>query len=132
MDLFDALKVCGAAVLAITLAAVLKNRASPLAPYLTQIATLTVFITTVTSLVPLVAFIKSLINKAKVEFEIFGLLMSAAAVAIICQVVADICKSNGEASLANAVEFAGNAEIIIISLPLLGGLINTAFEVLGV
>lgn len=119
-------------MLAVTLSAVLKNRSSPLAPYLTQITALTVCITAVTSLIPLVAFIKSLISKAKVEFEIFGLLMSAAAVAIVCQVVSDICKSNGEVSLANAVEFAGNVEIIIISLPLLGGLINTAFEVLGV
>lgn len=119
-------------MLAVTLSAVLKNRSSPLAPYLTQITALTVCITAVTSLIPLIAFIKSLISKAKVEFEIFGLLMSAAAVAIVCQVVSDICKSNGEVSLANAVEFAGNVEIIIISLPLLGGLINTAFEVLGV
>lgn len=132
MGLFDVLKICGAAVLAITLSAVLKNRSSPLAPYLTQITALTVFITVITSLVPLVSFIRSLITKAKVEFELFGLLMSAVAVAIVCQVVSDICKSNGENSLASAVEFAGNAEIIIISLPLLGGLINTAFEVLGV
>ena len=130
--MFDILKICGAALLALTLAAVLKNRASPIAPYLTQIASLTVFITVITSIVPLIAFIRSLINKAEVEYELLGLLMSAASVAIICQIVSDICKSNGESSLASAVEFAGNAEIIVISLPLLGTLVNSAFEVLGV
>ena len=49
--MFDILKICGAALLALTLAAVLKNRASPIAPYLTQIASLTVFITVITSFV---------------------------------------------------------------------------------
>ena len=126
------MKICGAVILSVTLTAVLKNRSSPLASYLTQITALTVFITTITSLVPLITFIRSLITKAKVEFELFGVLMSAAAVAIVCQVVSDICKSNGENSLANAVEFAGNAEIIIISLPLLASLMDSAFEVLGV
>lgn len=130
--MFDVLKICGAALLAVTLAAVLKNRASPVAPYLTQIASITVFITAVTSLVPLISFIKALINRAEVEYEVLGLLMSTASVAIVCHAVSDICKSNGESSLANAVEFAGNAEIIIISLPLLGTLVNNAFEVLGV
>ncbi len=129
--MFDILKICGAALLAVTLAAVLKNRSSPIAPYLTQIASLTIFITVITSLVPLISFIKSLITKAETEYEIFGLLMSTASVAIVCQAVSDICKSNGENSLANAVEFAGNAEIMIISLPLLGTLVNSAFEVLG-
>lgn len=58
--------------------------------------------------------------------------MTVVAVAIICQTVCDVCKDNGENTLASVVEFAGNAEIILLSLPIIKKLLDTAFEAMSI
>jgi stage III sporulation protein AD len=130
--LFNIYKLCGAAIIALVISIVLKNRSSSLSPYLTQITAITIAVSVISSLYPLVSFIKGLIGGGSFQYNMFDLLIKATMIAIICQVVYDICKENGENMLASVIEFAGNAEIMLLSLPLINTLLKDAFEALNV
>ncbi len=125
-------KICGAAIIAVILSTVLKNRSSAVAPYLTEITSILIISSIITALFPLVSFIKGLMSNGAINYDVFETLIKSAIIAIVCQVVYDLCKENGENMLASAVEFAGNAEIILLSLPLVSGLLKDTFEMLNV
>ncbi len=125
-------KICGAAIIALVISAVLKNRSSSVAPYLTEITSILIISSIITTLLPLVTFIKGLAADGAVKYDVFETLIKSAVIATVCQVVYDLCKDNGENMLASAVEFAGNAEIILLSLPLVSGLLKDTFEMLSV
>ena len=123
-------KVCGAAIIALTLTAVLKSHGSSLSPYLTQISAIVILISTISALIPIVSFINSLIkgtSSAKANVQI---ILTASAIALMCKTVSDLCKENGENMLKNAVEFAGNAQIILLALPMIKELLTKSMEVL--
>ena len=125
-------KICGAAIISVVLSVVLKHRSSSVAPYLTEITAILITSSTITALFPLISFVKELISDGGIKYDVLETLIKAAVTAIVCQVVYDLCKENGENMLATAVEFAGNAEIILLSLPLLSGLIIDTFEMLSI
>lgn len=60
----------------------------------------------------------------------FTVLIKALAIALSCQVCAEICRDCGENSLASKVELAGKIGIIILSLPILQQLLTMAREML--
>ncbi len=125
-------KICGAAIIAVVLSAVLKSRSSSIAPFLTEITGVLIISSVISSLLPLISFVKGLLLGENVKYGVFDTLIKAAVIAVICQVVYDICKENGENMLASVIEFAGNAEIMLLSLPLITSLLKEAFEALNV
>ena len=125
-------KICGAAIISLIISAVLKNRSSAVAPYLTEITSILIISSIITALFPLISFVKGLMADGAIKYDVFETLIKSAMIATVCQVVYDLCKENGENMLASAVELAGNAEIILLSLPLISGLLKDTFEMLNV
>ncbi len=130
--MFSIMKICGAALISVILAQILKNRGSSLSGHLTEITAITILISVIASLSPLISFVRGLITGGDSKTDVITLLMTVVAVAIICQTVCDVCKDNGENTLASVVEFAGNAEIILLSLPIIKKLLDTAFEAMSI
>ena len=56
----------------------------------------------------------------------------AGGIAFIAKITADICKENGENMLKSAVEFAANAQLLLITLPLLKELMVISAEILNI
>ena len=56
----DILKICGLGIIAVVMTAVLKTQSSALAPYVSQICAIVIIITAITSLSPLIGFIRSI------------------------------------------------------------------------
>ncbi|MBR6594775.1 MAG: stage III sporulation AC/AD family protein [Clostridia bacterium] len=56
----------------------------------------------------------------------FGLLFKAVGISLLCTVAADICRDMGENGLANGVEGAGRAAILLLSLPVVRYLLESA------
>ena len=130
MDNF--LKICGAAVITIILSAILKNRGSHLSPYLGEITAILIISSAVTALVPLFNFLKGIITDGEITGDLYGTLIKASFIAVVSHVIYDLCKENGENMLASAVEFTGNAEIVLLSLPLISSLLNDTFKLLDI
>ena len=60
-----------------------------------------------------------------------SLLLRGLGVALLTQICTDVCRQSGEATLANGVEMAGKAELLLLCLPLLRELIEAAQGLLG-
>lgn len=130
--MYSILKICGAAIISVVLAQVLKNRGSSLSGHLSEITGVTILISVIASLSPLISFVRELITGTEGSSDVIPLLMTVVAIAIVCQTVCDICKDNGENTLSSVVEFAGNAEIILLSLPIIKKLLDTAFGAMAI
>lgn len=63
----------------------------------------------------------------KTAFPVFfGLLFKAVGISLLCSVAADLCRNMGEGALAGWVEGAGRAAILLLSLPVVRYLTETA------
>ncbi len=124
------LKICGAAITAIILSVILKRRESSLSPFIGEIAAISITFSVISSLIPLINFIKSSAQNTDAN-GVISTILAASSIAVITQTVCNICKSNNESSLAYAVELAGNAEIILLSLPYLKSILSQVFGGLG-
>ena len=61
--------------------------------------------------------------------EYVELILKALGVAVLTHVASSICRDCGEAGLAGAVEFAGKAEILLLSLPMIERLLKYTAEI---
>lgn len=120
----DIYKACGLAIIAITVTSVLKNRSSEISKFVPQITAIVITVTAIGTLSPLILYIKGLINGSEVKLSTVSVIINASVIALVCRTVSDICRENGEIMLKNAVEFAGNAEIMLLSLPIIKELIS--------
>lgn len=123
LDLVNIYKICGLALLTVIIVSVLKNQKSPITNYLSEVSAVTILICVLTSISPVISLINTLAGKTE-NPDVIYILLKACAIAVICQIVSDICKENGENTLSSAVDFAANAEIILLSLPIMTTLIN--------
>lgn len=132
MELGEILRACGIALIALSLCAVLKAKSVALSPYLTQTAALSIVMTSLSALIPLFAFIKELSGQANINVSYLETMTLAGGIAFIAKITADICKENGENMLKSAVEFAANAQLLLITLPLLKELMVISEEILNI
>ena len=61
--------------------------------------------------------------------EYVELILKALGVAVLTHVASSICRDCGESGLAGAVEFAGKAEILLLSLPMIERLLKYTAEI---
>ena len=126
----DILRICGIAVIATVLSAFLKNNAQQISKYITQIASILIITSIIISLSPIIDLLKRSINNSILSVDVLPIIVKSAAIAVICQVISDICKECGEIMLSNAVEFAGNASIVLLSVPVINSLLTDVFKIL--
>ena len=78
---------------------------------------------------PIIEFISGLAGQA-LEEQYIEILLKTLAIAYITNISSDICKDCGEGNIASAVEMKGKVEIILLSLPLLEGILELAGELI--
>lgn len=61
--------------------------------------------------------------------EYVELILKALGIAVLTHIASSICRDCGESGLAGAVEFAGKAEIILLSLPMIEKLLKYTAEI---
>ena len=125
-------KALGLAILALISAAILKNRSTEIAHYVPQITAVAIVISGVITLSPIISYFKELINERTDQSDTLNILLKAAGVAIISKTVSDICTQNNEPMLKNAIEFASNSEILLLSFPLIKELISVTMDLLKI
>ena len=129
--MIEILRICGIAILSVCLGALLKSSGVPFAGKLTDIAAICILISALSSIAPLIRYIKE-IGGGVIEGEnISALLLRAVGIILISQTVSDICVGNGEKNLAAAVDFSCNVALLLLSLPALKSLISDTLLLLG-
>lgn len=116
---------CGAAVCLACFAAVVKQLKPDIFPLYAAACALGCGAYLLTLVTPVVKYISKLSESAAVP-GFLSLLIKALGVSLICGAAADICRACGESSLASGVESAGRALIVLLSLPVVGYILETA------
>lgn len=81
---------------------------------------------------PAVENLRRLFERSGISTEYFAIVLKTLGIAYITGFVADACRDFGMSSLAAKAEFAGRCIILLLSLPLLSQILNTALEFAGI
>ena len=80
--------------------------------------------------VPAIDTISTLIKTAELNTEYTSALFRALGICFICQFASDSCSDAGEKALATKIELAGKIAVVLISLPLLEKITETALSLM--
>ncbi len=127
------LKLFGGAILCVLVTVILKKESPDSATVLRMLSGVVLAMACIYAVSPLVEYILEIGEGFSASNEIYeaaGVLVKALGVSLLTHICATVCRDSGEGSLAGYVELGGKIEIMILSLPLLRGLLDTAFELL--
>ena len=108
---------------------VLKQWKSDLLPLFRLAVQLVLAVGILSAASPLISVLREL-GAASSLSSYVTVLLKALSVAILTQGASGICRECGEGGMADAVELAGKAEILLLSLPLMQELFSAAKELL--
>ena len=123
-------QICLLALLGVFALTVLKKWSSDLLPPLRLAIALLLFGGALVWLAPTVAYLQSLTEAVGLDTNV-ELLLKALAVALLTQLCATLCRESGEGGIAEGVELAGKAEILLLALPLLSRVLELVLELLN-
>ena len=119
-------KVCGVALISAMLITLLRKMGSEQATMLKLISGVAVATLSMAAISPVIEFVREVAAMSESVTEYAELMLRTLSVAITTHICAGVCRDCGEGSLASYVEMGGKVEIILLSLPYIKGVINSA------
>lgn len=125
----DIIRICGICMIALIMTLLIKQFNIALSKSVPHVTAVIVIISALTALKPIIQYIKnSLSSVTSSSDELISVLFKAVAIALISQLISEFCRENGENVLASSLEFAANAQILLLSLPIITELLNIIFK----
>ena len=121
-------KLCGGALLCAVAILLIKSGGGAVLP-LQWTGTLLLIGASLMMLAPVFVWIEDLCAQNGMG-EVATLLLKGLGVATLTQLCAELCRQSGEGALGSGVEMAGKAELMLLCLPYLQRLVDTAKELL--
>ena len=126
-------KLFGAAVLAVLAIVIIRKQSPDTAITLRLVVTVVLAAVSILAIEPIVEYVRELSdtlgNTEKIGVACEALL-KALGISILTHVTATVCRDSGEGSIAYYVELGGKVEILLLSLDLIGNLVDTTREIL--
>ena len=129
--MYELYKICGIVIITVVLTGVLKSQGVQFARFLPQICSIAIISVVFLSIKPIFEFLRGIISCVNTTGTTLTVLFSGASIAVICGVIESVCKENGENMLASVMVLVGNAQIMLLGLPILKDLFNEVIKVLG-
>lgn len=126
----DNIKVYGLIFSALCACTVFKGLRSEYSLFIRLLTTIGVSLISISVLLPVLTYINQISRGTQIE-EFLPSLIKALGIAFAVQISADTCKDAGEEALANRVYLFGQAEILIISIPIIKSLFSLCAKILG-
>ena len=119
------LKLCMVALLVLTSSSVIRGWKSDFLPLIRMGAIVLFGALLMASAAPLLSMIKTLGDGAEVSPYI-EIILKGLGIVILTQICADICRDSGEGTLAANIETVGKLELLLLSIPLIEEILDTA------
>ena len=119
----DSAKVCGIVICALCVLLIFKNMRSEYSLFIRIILTIGVSLVTSALIYPILTYIGDIASETALD-EYLPSLVKALGIAISVQITADVCKDAGEEAIATRIYLLGQAEILIISIPIMKNLLS--------
>ena len=124
------LRICGVGVIAAVSAVVIKQIRADAAVPVRVAVNIILFGAALSVASPVYSYINDMISISALS-EFGSTLMKALGVAFATHICSEICRDVGVAIIAGCFELAGKCEILLLSLPLITSILNTASDILG-
>lgn len=128
MEIFKILAIC---IITAVLAVVLKQQKSEYALMVALAGGTVVILYIIKGVLSPIEYINDRLLKSGINTEYFAVALKALGISYVTGFIADICRDSGQASLASKAELAGKCAIFIISVPLIGAVLDTALSFLA-
>ena len=128
MDIFA---ICIAAVAATILAVTLKRYNPEISMLLAIGAGVIIFVLVLNQIPQALSQINTLLSRAGMPLQYGQVFFKPLGLCFLCQFSSDACKDAGQSALASKVELAGKLMIVLLALPMLEDIINTAVALMG-
>lgn len=128
MDIFA---ICIAAVAATILTVTLKRYNPEISMLLAIGAGVGIFVLVLSQIPQALSQISTLLSRAGMPLAYGQVLFKALGICFLCQFSSDACKDAGQSALASKVELAGKLMIVLLALPMLEDIVNTAVTLMG-
>ena len=126
----DELKACGIILCAMIVCVIFRNLRNEYSLFTRLIVTILVFASSLGILYPVLSYIEEIAKNTSI-YEYIPTLFKALGVAFMVQSTADACIDAQETSLAERICFFGNAEILLLSLPLIKRLFQICADLIN-
>ena len=117
------IKACGLIVCSLIICIIFKNLKSEYSLFVRIIITLSVFTVSISIFYPVLKYIEQITENTYI-YQFVPIILKTLGIAFSVQITADICKDAQESSLAQGILFFGQAQILLISIPLIKSLLQ--------
>lgn len=124
------LKVVSFIFVALFLYLFFKDKRSDLSVLIMLAAAVLVFIFCLSQISEILAFLKTISEKAGIDIVYLGIVLKILAIAYIASFASEICKDAGAGSLASKVEFAGKIFILVLAIPILMAVLDSILQIM--
>ncbi len=128
MDIFI---ICVVAVTAAVFAVLLKKYNPEMALLTATVTGVIIFAAVLSSISPAISLLKRLSSLTGAAGKNIGILLKSIGVCYICRFSADSCRDSGQSALAGKIELAGRVAVVLLCLPVLEEIINSAIKITG-
>lgn len=125
------LGLCVAVIIAAVLSVMLKKYNPEISMLVAVGAGVVVFALILSKISPALNQVNSLLTHAGMPVEYGGILLKSLGICFLCQFSSDACKDAGQSALASKVELAGKLMIVLIALPMIEDITQTAVGIIG-
>lgn len=123
--------ICAAAIAAALLALWLKKSTPHFALLLSLGAGIVIFAAVLTFIPSVLTKIEDLLSQTGMLSQYGTILFKTLGICFICQLSSDACRDAGQNALASKVELAGKLMIVVLALPLIENITQTATKLIG-
>ena len=125
------LRLCAIALVGVILILTLERNQKEIGLVLGLVVCCLVIFGSITYLSPVIDFIDQLEELSNIDHELLRIVLKAAGISILADIVNLICVDSGNASLGKALHMLGISVILWLSIPLFQALIDLLQSVLG-
>lgn len=129
MDVF--IKAAAGIFIAVILGLTLAKQGKDISLLLTVVVCCMVVTAAVTYLEPVIDFLERLQSIGQLNTEMFAILMKAAGIGLLTELMSLICTDAGNASLGKTLQILASAVILWMSIPMLNALVDLIDNILG-
>lgn len=120
-----------AVIIAAVLSVMLKKYNPEISMLVAVGAGVVVFALILSKISPALTQVNNLLSRAGMPVQYGGILLKSLGICFLCQFSSDACKDAGQSALASKVELAGKLMIVLIALPMIEDITQTAVGIIG-
>lgn len=126
----DSVKACGIVICALCVLVLFKNMRSEYSLFVRLAITIGISIFSIAVIYPVLTYIGEIAKGTDIE-QYLPTLIKVLGISTAVQITADTCKDTGEEALAGRIYLFGQAEIIVLSIPIIKNIFDLCLKIMG-